>query len=142
MTVTVSPSTLLVPAPPLKVYNGTGSNLQIGQVVALHGWNTANAVPSVILADNTVAGGRAMAVVTDIINNGAIGVVYPCDQVITGVNVGAASVGDGVFLGVAGGFVFTAAPGGGARVERIGVVVSAGMSGSIYLFPTALQGVS
>lgn len=142
MTVTVSPTTGLVPAPPLRIYNGTGSTLQPGQQASLRGYNVANGVPSVILADNTVAGARAMAVVTDAILNGAVGTVYPEDQLVTGVNVGAASVQDAVFLGTAGGYAFTTAPTGGARVERIGTVVSAGASGSILLWPAALQAVS
>lgn len=78
-----------------------------------------------------------MGLVVDAIANGATGYVYPCDQIVSGVNVGAASVGDDVFLGTSGGFAFTTAPAG--RVERIGIVTATGASGSIYLFPTGMQ---
>lgn len=138
MAVTVSPATSQVPSPPLNIINNTGAQIEAGSVVALSGWSSASALPRVILADKGVAGARAMAVVVTAIANGAQGTVYPCDQTVTGVNTTGSSVGDAVFLGTSGGYVFTTAPSTG-RVERIGTVVSVGVSGSIYLWPAALQ---
>ena len=90
------------------------------------------------LADKDTAGSRAQLLIVTAIANGADGYVVAGDQVVTGINVGAADVGDPVFLGDAGLYAFTTAPVTG-REERIGVVTVAGVSGAFYMFPPSMH---
>lgn len=120
------------------MWNGTGAQLEAGYVCYISGWSSAQGLPTIALADKDTTGARAQLLVVTAIANGAAGFVVACDQVVTGINVGAADVGDPVFLGDAGLYAFTTPPTSG-REERIGVVTVAGVSGAIYLFPTSMQ---
>ena len=118
--------------------NATGAQLEVGYAVYINGWSSAAGLPTVALADKDTTGARAQLLVVDAIANGADGFVVAGDQVVTGINVGSADVGDPVFMGDAGLYAFTTAPTSG-REERIGVVTVAGASGAFYFWPPALH---
>lgn len=129
---------MTTPTPPFKVRNATGLQLEVGYAVYINGWNSGAGLPTVALADKDTAGSRAQLLVVTAIANGADGFVVAGDQVVTGIDVGAAVVGDPVFMGDAGLYAFTTPPSSG-REERIGTVTIAGASGAFYFWPPALH---
>lgn len=118
--------------------NSTGAQLEAGYAVYFNGWNSSAGLPTVALADKDTAGARAQLLVVTAIANGADGYVVAGDQVVTGIDVGLAVVGDPVFLGDGGLYAFITPPVTG-REERIGVVTVAGASGAFYMFPPSMH---
>jgi len=100
------------------VYNGTGSQLDAGQLLHVVGYNAANAALQVELVDADASGKPAHLVANADIADAATGEAVDVYR-LTGQNTSAGAVGDPVFLGAtAGGWTLTA-PGGADQIKQV-----------------------
>ena len=106
----------------LTIYNGTGSQIDEGEIVSILGWNVANNTYEVQLADaDTPLRPGQLVAIEDIANSG-IGQAADVHD-LTGINTVAGSVGDPVYLSAtAGGWTFTAPIGADQIQQEIGYV--------------------
>lgn len=105
--------------------NDTGGSVTKGQVVYISGADGANALFSLADADAEATSSKTVGFLAQDLATNGIGAIIT-EGLIRGVNTGAATAGDSVWLsGTAGGFVFGAPPAKPAHGVYLGVVTRA-----------------
>jgi hypothetical protein len=116
-----------------KVFNSTGSELTVGTLVYLNGWNATNACPTVAKADADNPSTFATHVVVNAIVNNSVGYVYDV-VLISGLDTSTAyAAGAPVYLsGTTGEYTFIEPNNSNQIVQLVGyVVVKDDTNGSI-----------
>lgn len=118
----------------LNIYNNTGGTLTAGTLVRVLSYTGTSGI-TVEKADADAAK-PATHFVPAAINNSASGDIYELGT-LTGYNTVGRAVGDAIYLDAttAGGLTYTAPSGADQIVQQVGMVVTVGASGSIFLFP-------
>lgn len=105
--------------------NDTGGSVTKGQVVYISGSNGANALFQLADADAEATSSKTVGFLAQDLATNGIGAIIT-EGLITGINTGAATAGDSVWLsGTPGGFVFGAPPAKPAHGVYLGVVTRA-----------------
>ena len=108
-----------------KVQNATGSSIPKGSVVYISGANGDNPLITLADADSEATSSKTIGITETAIANGAQGYVIE-SGLLTGLNTGAATAGQSVWLSsTAGQFVFGAPPAKPAHSVYLGVVTRA-----------------
>lgn len=119
----------------INVYNDSGSDMTVGQAVYISGYNTANAVPTVGLADADTAAKMPAYGLVDIdgISNGAVGKVVVFGRE-TGIDTSSYTVGDALYISTTAGDLTTTRPTGATDgIQVIGRVTEVATDGTVFI---------
>ncbi len=126
----------------ITIWNASGGDYAVGDIVYLNSYNAANNSFTAAKAQANVASTKAQYILKDIIANGASGIAYR-RSLLTGLNTNAATVGDPVYLSdtVAGSWTLTKPTTAGTIAQVIGRVKVKDIAAGIidFLLPGDLE---
>lgn len=115
------------------VFNNSGATIAAGKLVTLLGWDVGHMLPKIIRADKSPTYAvRYMGVLGTAVGTGAEGFMIVPPALIVDINVGAAAVGDEVYMGDDGDLLYAIPVNTDLRMV-VGIVAKAGSSGQVYL---------
>ncbi|MFA7070201.1 MAG: hypothetical protein WC144_05105 [Sulfurimonas sp.] len=126
----------------VKIWNASGGDYAVGDIVYLNSYNAANNSFTAAKAQANTSATKAQYILKDIIANGASGIAYR-RSLLTGLNTNAATVGDPVYLSdtVAGSWTLTKPTTAGTIAQVIGRVKVKDIAAGIidFLLPGDLE---